>query len=666
LSNTSRNQNQDLILWHKANSLDQNLGSHIGVWLDVSPNKNHARSEIGVGPTLITNHINGSSTLRFDAKTGGNFLTNLNSTTSPNELSIYVVGKINELSKPWAGFLLKESGSDWNNGYGLGRNADKNELMAYTNSYEKYGLTASFNYGQYMLVSFHHGQDKLELCLDGQSKGTKTHPGTISSSTSPLTIGWTGDYLDGDIAEVIIFNTANNLVKKRMTHNYLSSKYDIALNDEDLYFYDDKNGGDFDHDLCGVGMAEDRSTQLYCSGKGMVNISNCNGIDEDEYLLIASNTKSCESIIETNLPKKVGVRLSREWRACTRNLKGDVVEIGKVDLEFDLSKLQYTNVSDFVLLIDNNNNGKYSDDEPVSAVAELENDRVKFKGILIEDGTRFTLGSLRKSKSTLQPILSSIIGSIKDSLVYLEMKLVENSNLKTVLIQKMDREGFQTIQTINLRDEAINSDIEFVDRKPNSAYSIYQILGVKTEGDTVNFGRIGLDYESAIDEFSREQLKQQSASLTKDLERNKKTSTIKIVVTISFAFILILGLLLFFRRKNKGNTEERRKLLAEIEGFKQKGLSKLVTAHGKSDNFILDKAKIEAGIGGKLNKTDWKILNIVYSDPVITNKIIAEKVLLSLEGTSSSLRKMYRLFELGDSKNKKLALVMEATRISSE
>ena len=58
--------------------------------------------------------------------------------------------------------------------------------------------------------------------------------------------------------------------------------------------------------------------------------------------------------------------------------------------------------------------------------------------------------------------------------------------------------------------------------------------------------------------------------------------------------------------------------------------------------------------------------NIVFKDPLIVNKAIAQKVNLSLEGTSSSLRKMYRLFDLSDTKNKKLSLIMEVARISSE
>jgi predicted transcriptional regulator len=80
---------------------------------------------------------------------------------------------------------------------------------------------------------------------------------------------------------------------------------------------------------------------------------------------------------------------------------------------------------------------------------------------------------------------------------------------------------------------------------------------------------------------------------------------------------------------------------------------------------MLNKAKLESHINNKLNETDWKILNLLYDDPIIMNKIIAQEVSLSVEGVSSSLRKMYRLFVIKDGKNKKIALLLESIRISS-
>ena len=109
----------------------------------------------------------------------------------------------------------------------------------------------------------------------------------------------------------------------------------------------------------------------------------------------------------------------------------------------------------------------------------------------------------------------------------------------------------------------------------------------------------------------------------------------------------------------------REKLIAEITLLKSGKERRTVLDIKQQSVLELDKEKIQLSINKKLNDSYWKILNIVFINPVIVNKEIAEKVNLSVEGTSSSLRKMYRLFNLDNSKDKKLALVMEAARISS-
>jgi len=113
------------------------------------------------------------------------------------------------------------------------------------------------------------------------------------------------------------------------------------------------------------------------------------------------------------------------------------------------------------------------------------------------------------------------------------------------------------------------------------------------------------------------------------------------------------------------NINEREQLINQIELLKEKGITKMLTTHTDKTNLVLNMDKIETSVDGKLNDSDKKILNVLYNNPVLENKYIADKVALSYEGTSSSLQKMYRLFDLKDTKNKKLALIMKATHISN-
>ena len=50
---------------------------------------------------------------------------------------------------------------------------------------------------------------------------------------------------------------------------------------------------------------------------------------------------------------------------------------------------------------------------------------------------------------------------------------------------------------------------------------------------------------------------------------------------------------------------------------------------------------------------------------MITNKGIANKVFLSIDGVGSSLRRMYVYFDIKESKYKKIALLLEAVKLSN-
>ena len=80
-------------------------------------------------------------------------------------------------------------------------------------------------------------------------------------------------------------------------------------------------------------------------------------------------------------------------------------------------------------------------------------------------------------------------------------------------------------------------------------------------------------------------------------------------------------------------------------------------------SFSLNKNALEDYIERRLNESDWKILMTLFNDPLISNRKISEEVALSIEGVSSSLRKMYKLFKIEESGQKKLSLVKKTLRI---
>jgi tetratricopeptide (TPR) repeat protein len=170
-------------------------------------------------------------------------------------------------------------------------------------------------------------------------------------------------------------------------------------------------------------------------------------------------------------------------------------------------------------------------------------------------------------------------------------------------------------------------------------------------------------YRTMVEEEYERKLEQ---NLEKQLsEKNLIHYREKIVLFILFVSILIF-VLVYWLKRSQQNTKEKEALLYTIKDLKNKALVGMLTVSEDSKDFNLDKEKIETAIRAKLNSTDWSILNIIFKKPSITNKEIAAKISLSYDGTSSSLRKMYRLFELKVTKNHKMELIIKATTLSQK
>ncbi len=180
----------------------------------------------------------------------------------------------------------------------------------------------------------------------------------------------------------------------------------------------------------------------------------------------------------------------------------------------------------------------------------------------------------------------------------------------------------------------------------------------------------GLKTQNAIlkNEF---EYQEQTNNLKEKLKHEKQLQKTKIRQQIE-RFILFgflgstLAYFFFFNKKKKQKAiQNQENLNSKIESLKEKLATQSTIVVEKRKDLTLDKEKIERVIDSKLGESSWEILNILFQDPAISNKEIANKVSLSLEGVSSSLRRMYNSFDIKSS-NKKIALIMKAIRISIE
>jgi len=152
------------------------------------------------------------------------------------------------------------------------------------------------------------------------------------------------------------------------------------------------------------------------------------------------------------------------------------------------------------------------------------------------------------------------------------------------------------------------------------------------------------------------------------LEATKKEAQLKLKqLKLFYSLILIGGTIIliiffYFRFQIKKNQAKRDLLINEIEQFKSNANKELMVVSSK---FELVREKIEHSISRKLNETDWNVLIILLEDPALSNKKIADKANMSIDGIGSSLRRMYKYFEIKESKYMKISLLLEAIKSSN-
>lgn len=233
------------------------------------------------------------------------------------------------------------------------------------------------------------------------------------------------------------------------------------------------------------------------------------------------------------------------------------------------------------------------------------------------------------------------------------------------------------------------------ENNPEKSLEMYQKYNIYKDSIQLQRNELSLIREVIKNEFDDVVVKNEQIQLKEKakLESKQQQKTYGIIL----GSIILIALIVFsFTRNLKKNREKRDQLLQEIENLKRKVANQLAvnpkieslkptdvdnlvlnseTGQLKPDQlnnlpvnsneFQLEREKIEGSINRKLNATDWNVLNILLKEPDISNKEIAEKAFMSVDGIGSSLRRMYSYFDLKESKYKKISLVMEAIKASS-
>lgn len=196
--------------------------------------------------------------------------------------------------------------------------------------------------------------------------------------------------------------------------------------------------------------------------------------------------------------------------------------------------------------------------------------------------------------------------------------------------------------------------------RPNEALAMYELYS--TYNDSVFLEKNNF---KIIQEAYKRDYEIQAAQIELNNQKEReilKTRQFRNIIIIIFISLLVVGVLVFLIISNNAKSKMKRlELLNEIEKIKR--IENNALAIG-SEALPLDRNRIEAFIKRKINETDWKVLNILLADPSISNKEIADRAFMSVDGIGSSLRRMYEYFEVKETKYKKIALIIIAMNVS--
>lgn len=165
--------------------------------------------------------------------------------------------------------------------------------------------------------------------------------------------------------------------------------------------------------------------------------------------------------------------------------------------------------------------------------------------------------------------------------------------------------------------------------------------------------------------YESERKEQENIILKKEINARKHK---QYALTIVLLLVLILiGVLLKnhfnYKKRKKAETD---KLLSEMKLLKAGTIVKKMVDSTQKPEVKINRENVNDKTESRLNETDWNVLDVLYQNPIAANKQIAIKVFLSVEGVRSSLKKMYKLFDIQKStENQKIALVIKVMKISS-
>lgn len=480
-------------LWLKADAISIGNGAAVSTWLDASGNGNHANQITTSANPLYqsTSALNNMPVVRFDGLDDEMAVADADILDNSSGITFYVVLRPNNLDGSARGILGKRVSYTVSSNYAYtyffyGSNRLNLDVETQNNRFDA-GTTFS-NATNYILGwdfdGTKAGATRSRIRNGSEIIRTATETSSsIQNSNQPMAIGALnvgyGTYLGADYAEIIQYNYYHNEIENILVNNYLSAKYNIPLATNDLYDEDDALNGNYDFDVAGIGQTAGGINHIEAQGAGIVRILNPSNLDNNEFLIWGHNNRTQEAVNSSDIPPTVQARFDREWRVSEVSTNGTAVDVGAIDLQFDLTSLGPITTSDLRLLIDTDNDGTFADETPIAGATALGAGIYEFAGVTaIANNLRFTIGTTNRTRTVLPiELLSFEAQPLENSYVELNWQTAQEINNDYFTVER-SKDGHQWEKVVDVQGRgkaSMTTNYSTKDYSPYKGTSYYRL-----------------------------------------------------------------------------------------------------------------------------------------------------------------------------------------------
>jgi len=282
-------------------------GDNVKTWTDQSGNDNDlTQTTAGQQPEYQPNIINSNPVVRFD---GIDEYMNAELSSLSSPVSFITV---TQFTASKDAYVLTLGDLNSTNTASVSRESD-DRYYSFTGS-KRYGPVLDNNLPYIIHAAHDIGSPYHNLYLD-DSACTVSDYGSFLVTDGSFILGASRNidtWLQGDIAEVILYNQLLNEAQKIIVENSLSAKYGITLSQSDIYDHESVHS----YDVAGIGRVDADNMHTHAQSARILSIGGAADLENNEFLLFGHDNGDISAWTGTDRPNgddKIQ-RIEREWR----------------------------------------------------------------------------------------------------------------------------------------------------------------------------------------------------------------------------------------------------------------------------------------------------------------------------------------------------------------